>query len=837
MKTPKQIVVAHGMILGRALALLGVAWLGVGSIYAAPQQPSSPPSAGAPYRAVLNRYCVLCHNDKLKTAQLTLETIDVEHPASAAETWEKVVRKLRTGAMPPPRLPRPDAETYDAFTTYLETAIDREAMAKPNPGRPVIHRLNRAEYANALRDLLAVNVDGESLLPADDSGYGFDNVGAVLTVSPTLLERYLSAAHKVSRLAVGDRVVRPGIETYEVPKLLLQTDRMDERLPLGSRGGMAFTHNFPVDGEYLIKTRLLRDGNGTIRGVALPRKLDLRLDGARLNLFTVGGEQKGKVGNGFSPEYLGDAAQEEYERNGADAALEVRVPVKAGPHEIGVAFVLEQTSKPEGVFRPAVLGANAAIRGGRTTEPWIDTVAIHGPYGVTELGETPSRRRVFVCHPKDGPASESRKIAGSDSQKGEEDACARKILSTLAHRAFRRPVNEEEVQALLGFYRMGRKQGGFEQGIRMAIERMLVSVNFLFRVESDPPKVAPDTNYRISDLELASRLSFFLWSSIPDDQLLSLAENGKLKDQRVLDRQVRRMLSDPRSEALLNNFFGQWLQLRRVPGLTPDPVEYASFDESLRQAFQKETELFLKSMVREDHPVTDLLDANYTFLNERLARHYGVPNIYGSRFRRVMLSDGNRQGLLGQGSILTETSYATRTSVVLRGVWVLDNLLGTPPPAPPPGVPSLKERGEDGKILSVRQSMEEHRANPVCATCHARIDPIGFALENFDGIGRWRTTEGSANTPIDTSGVLPDGTKFQGPAELRKILLSKPEQFTTVITEKLLTYGLGRGVEYYDEPQVRRIVRESAPDSYRWSSLILGIVRSEPFQMRRSLQP
>ena len=800
----------------------------------APAQQTSRATLAAQYKTVLNRYCITCHNDKLRTGEFSLEKVDVQNPAADAEAWEKVIRKLRTRAMPPAKLPRPDAATYDALATYLETSIDRVAAIKQNPGRPVIHRLNRAEYVNAVRDVLGVGVD-ESLLPADDSGYGFDNVGAVLTVSPTLLERYLSAARKISRLAVGNRAVRAGVETYDAPKLLLQNDRMDERLPFGSRGGMVVTHNFPADGEYVIKIKLLRDGNGYIRGVALRRQVDLRLDDARLKLFTVGGEQKGKNGNGFSPEYLGDTKQEEYERVTADAGLEIRVAVKAGPHDIGVSFVSEQTSKPEGSYRPPVLGANAVIRGGKNSEPVIESVAINGPFNVTGLGETPSRRKIFVCDAAGGGRPTfAAKPTPDDVEAKNEEACARKILSSLARHAYRRPVADSDLKALLGFYEAGQKSGGFEEGIREAIERMLVSVNFLFRVESDPPHVAPGANYKISDLDLASRLSFFLWSSVPDNELLSVAEKGKLSELAVLEQQVGRMLRDHRSKAFVNNFFGQWLQLRELSQRTPDPVEYASFDENLRQAFEKETELFLESQLQEDHSLMDLLNANYTFVNERLARHYGIPNIYGSTFRRVAITDDNRRGLLGQGSILTLTSYATRTSVVLRGVWVLDNILGTPPPAPPPNVPSLKDRGEDGKILSVRQSMEEHRKNPVCATCHARIDPIGFALENFDGIGHWRTTEGSANNPIDTSGVLPDGTKFNGPAELRRILLSQPEEFATVFTEKLLTYALGRGVEYYDEPQVRKIVHNSASTNYRWSSLILEIVKSEPFEMRKS---
>jgi mono/diheme cytochrome c family protein len=809
------------MILGATLALAGIGWVGVGagSMHAAqPQSSPAAPSPGSQYSVVLNRYCVACHSEKLKTAGLVLEKADVANVPQGAEMWEKVIRKLRTGAMPPAGLPRPDSATSDAFAAYLETAIDRAAATKPNPGRPSVHRLNRAEYANAVRDVLKVDVDADSLLPPDDSGYGFDNIGAVLSVSPTLLERYLSAARKVSYLAVGDPAIRPVAEIYDVPKLLIQDDRMSEELPFGSRGGVAVRHNFPVDGEYVIKIRLQRNDGGTVRGVGLQRRVDARLDGTRLKLFTVGGEQKGPTDESYRPASAG--AQEDYEHT-ADAGLELRIPVKAGSHLFGVSFFLEKTAEPEGVFRPRLEGTQAAVRAGKTDEPAVDSVTILGPYNVKGLGETPSRQKIFVCHPV---------------RTEEEDACARKILSTLAYRAYRRPVTEEDLQALLKFYKAGRSEGNFEDGIRTALERMLVNLDFLFRAESDPVNVAQGTNYRVSDLELASRLSFFLWSSVPDDQLLDLAQHGKLKDPAVLAQQVRRMWSDPRAEAFQSNFFGQWLQLRHLPLLTPDPDEFPSFDENLRQAFRHETELFLESMLREDRPLMDLLDANYTFVNERLARHYGIPNVYGSSFRRVTLSDDNRRGLLGQGSILALTSYATRTSVVLRGVWVLDNILGTPPPAPPANVPALKDRGDDGKIVSIRQSMEEHRANPVCATCHARIDPIGFALENYDGIGKWRTTEGGAHTPIDTSAVLPDGTKINGPIELRKVLLKKPDLFATIVTEKLLTYALGRGVEYYDEPAVRKIVREAAPD-YRWSSLISAIVKSVPFQMRSTRDP
>ena len=775
----------------------------------APGQPSKEPSV-TESRAVIQRYCAGCHNSRTRTAGLALDDIDIQNPAAKAEAWEKVIRKLRTGAMPPAGVPRPTPAATNQLATYLETAIDRAAIAKP--GRPALHRLNRAEYANAIRDLFGVSIDAEALLPPDGAAYGFDNVGAALTVSPALLERYLAAARNVSRLAVGNPSARPAVEIYEVSKFLDQSDRMDEDLPLASRGGSTFYHYFPADGEYVIKVHLFRDygEGGYMRGADIRRRISILLDQANLKEFEVGGEQKGPAGS---------SAQEDYERRSADASLTTTVNVTAGRHQIGAAFALEQTSEPEGVFRPRVLGANPLLRMGKTSEPWVDNVSVDGPYRNGQFKGPLARNPLFTCNP--GGA--------------EQDSCASQVLSNLARHAYRRPATSSELSELMSFYKIGRKQGGFEDGIRLAIERLLVSVNFLFRVERDPSGITPNTNYRISDTELASRLSFFLWSSIPDDQLLALANQQQLSKPEILDAQVRRMLRDPKSQAFVENFFGQWLELRRVPDLTPDPLEYPSFDEDLRRSFRKETELFAASLFAENQPLVNILNADYTFLNERLAEHYGIPNVYGTNFRKVKIDDENRRGLLGQGSILTLTSYATRTSIVLRGVWVLDNILGNPPPPPPPNVPSLSDRSEDGRIKSVRQSMEEHRANPVCASCHARIDPIGFALENFDGIGTWRATEGPEHSPIDTSGVLPDGTKINGPAELRKVLASRPQEFATMVTEKLLTYALGRGVEPSDQPTVRRIVHTTAADDYRWWSIIREIVRSEQFQMRRSL--
>lgn len=821
----------------RVAGLCGIGFLGLGvfSLQTATSQQTQAaapaPSSPAEYRAVLAKYCFTCHNEKLKTAGLALDKMDLNDIPAGAETWEKVIAKLRGNAMPPPKMPHPGRAFQLSFATFLENTLDRAAFAKLNPGRPAIHRLNRVEYANAVHDILAVDIDGEALLPADDSGYGFDNIGDVLSVSPTLLERYLAAARTVSRLALGDSSLRPTEETYMVSKNLVQNERMSEDLPLRSRGGLAVRHYFSADGEYKIKLRMQRDGDpvngegGPIRGVALKRQLDLRVDKAPVKLFTVGGEHYGESGNEEGGG--GDPRQKEYESYGADANLEIQIAVKAGPHLVGAAFLQAEDPEPEGVFRGRSR-VELGRRGGKNAEPGVASITISGPYNAKSLGQTPSREKIFICRPAG---------TGNSPQVTNDEPCARKILSTLAHRAYRRPVTDVDLQHLLRFYKEGKAKSGFEGGVQLAIERMLVGPEFLFRYEQDPPNLAPGSSYQISSLDLASRLSFFLWSTVPDDQLLDLAERGKLKDPAVLEQQARRMLADPRSKAFTRNFFGQWFQLRLLADLAPDASELPEYDENLKVAFQEETELFLDSMVREDHPLMELLNAKYTFLNERLARHYQIPGVYGSTFRRVALDDSEdiRRGLLGQGSILSLTSYPNRTSVVLRGVWLLSNILATEPPPPPPNVPPLKDRGADGRIKSVRESMEEHRANPACASCHLRMDPLGFAMENFNAIGQWRTTEGPAKTPIDSSGMLPDGTKFNGPVELRNILLGQPDQFATAVTEKLLTYAMGRGVEYSDMPVVRKIKRVAGPD-YRWTSLILGVVKSEPFQMRRTRQ-
>ncbi len=750
------------------------------------QQTSGAAPAVSP-RAVLDRYCVTCHNERLLTGGLALDAANVDDVSEDPAVWEKVVRKLRIGLMPPSPRPRPDADTYASLVSYFETALDRAAAANPNPGRPAVHRLNRAEYTNAIRDLLALEVDGRSLLPADESGYGFDNSGDVLSISPGLLERYLLAAAKISRRAVGDPTLRPATAIYKTSPLLSQVGRVSEDLPFGSRGGIAVRHHFPLDAEYVVKIAL----RGRARG---PHQLAVRLDRARVRLF--------------------DLSERE--------PLEVRLPVKAGTRLVGVSFVeaLEQSLPVDGRPPPPPITSFAFTL--YPNAPAVESVGIVGPYDGQVPEDTPSRRAIFVCYP----------AATQDEQ-----PCAEEILATLTRRAYRRPVTDADIRLLLASYEHGRREGGgFEDGIRWAVEAMLVSPKFLFRIEHDPANVAPGTPYRISDLELASRLSFFLWSSIPDDDLVDLAAREELSDPAVLEQQVRRMLDDPRSSALVENFAGQWLYLRNLRSVAPDTTRFPEFDDNLRQALRRETELFFGSQLREDRSVHDLLRADYTFVNERLARHYGIPNVYGNHFRRVTYRDDRRAGLLGHGSILTVTSYPHRTSPVVRGKWLLENLLGAPPPPPPPIVPDLPEDEGGEKPATMRERMAQHRANPVCASCHANIDPLGFALENFDAVGRWRAHDGPADTPIDASGALPDGAAFDGPASFRDALLREPwgNEFVRTVTEKLLTYALGRGVEYYDAPVVRRIIREAAPGGYRWSSLILGIVESTPFQMRSS---
>jgi hypothetical protein len=759
-------------------------------------------------RALLDQYCVTCHNEKAKTAGLMLDKADVNHVGDGAEIWEKVIRKIHGRSMPPLGMPRPDQATLDNFASSLELSLDRAAISRPDPGRAGMHRLNRAEYQNAIRDLLALKVDVASLLPADDESNGFDNMADVLRVSPSLLEQYLSASRTVSSLAIGDRGLGPVAQVYQLPPTLAQAEHI-EGLPLGTRGGILIHQNFPLDGEYEFSVFLLRNIVGYMPGLEYPHQLEITVDGERVFLSHVGGEEDNKM----MDTNLGLAG------NTIDARLRVRVPLKAGPREIGVTFIARNHAESVEPLQPFTRNLDLQDMNGI---PLINRVQVTGPFAPTGAGDTPSRRRIFLCQ----PASES-----------EELPCARKIISTLARRAYRRPVNDADLEILLSFYQKGRNgagsgKGSFDAGIESALRLILTDPKFLYRVEQDPANATPGTINRISDLELASRLSFFLWSSIPDDELLSVAAQGKLKDPAVLQQQVKRMLADSKADALVTNFASEWLFVRNLQSVNPASEDFPNFDENLRQAFRTETEMFVGSVFREDRNVTDLLTANYTFVNERLAKHYGIPNIYGSQFRRVTVADEARRGLLGQGSILTVTSYPTRTSPVLRGKWILENIMGTPPPAPPPNVPALKENDEGGKVTTVRERLEEHRKNPACATCHKVMDPLGFSLDNFDAIGQWRAKE--AGLPIDASGQLADGTKVNGVVDLRQALLLHPERFVGTMTEKLMTYALGRGLEYYDMPVVRAITREAAKNDYRFSSIVMGIVKSTPFQMRHT---
>ena len=807
------------------LILIGVlVACGVPRIAAAqPPEPAATASE-ASVREALDRFCVRCHNDRLRTAELALDTHDLADVGADAETWERVIVKLRSRTMPPAGNPRPAEATYRAVASWLETEIDTVALARPDPGRgETFHRLNRAEYHAAVRDLLDVDVDVAELLPADDTyEHGFDNNGEVLSISPDLVARYLSAARRISRLAVGIPPVGPAVETYRVHPGLLQDDRQDDLLSFGSRGGIAVRHYFPVDGEYTIRIRLHRNFSDYILGFAAPQELDVRVDGERVTRFAVGDADA--VGRMAPLSFAGNIAGDpewEYYMNTGDSHLEVRFPAKAGQRTVGVSFV-RRASEPEGVLQPRNRGYGRFVDERYDDHAAVEQVAIGGPYTVEGPGDTPSRREIFVCRPAAGAAAD------------EEQNCAGRILGRLARRAYRRPVDSGDLDALLDFFRAGRPDGGFDDGIQFALERMLVDPEFLFRIERDPEDATPGTPYRLGDLELASRLSFFLWSSIPDDELLEAAVGGRLRDPAELERQTRRMLADARSKALVDNFASQWLRLRNLESQERESADYPEFDENLREAFRRETELFVESNLREDRSLLELLSANYTFVNERLARHYGIPGVYGDRFRRVTFDrDHPRGGLLGHGGLLMVTSYPNRTSPVVRGKWLLETILGAPPPEPPPNVPGLPDRGEGGEPASVRERLERHRANPACAGCHAPMDPLGFALENFDAIGLWRASS-EAGQPIDASATMPSGEAFEGPAGLRRVLLTRGEDFAATVTEKLLAYALGRGLEYTDRPAVRRILRDAAVDDYSWSSIVLGIVKSTPFQWRRS---
>jgi len=790
------------------VSMIWLVWLSCQFLHAAPppQQKTADPvaPAAASQRALLDKYCVACHSDKLRTSGLSLQSADLAKVPENAEVWEKVIRKLRANAMPPQGLPRPDQPATDALVKYLETSIDQQAQAHPDPGRSPLHRLNRTEYKNAVRDLLGLDVDVVALLPPDDESYGFDNIADVLRTSPALLERYLSASWKIGRLAVGDAAISPDTATYRVKPDLSQDGHL-EGLPLGTRGGISVQHTFPLDGEYEIRVRLWRPTTDIIRGIASKHQVEISIDGERVKLVSVGGKED---------------AEASYKAPGISAAdidqrLTVRVPVKAGPRTVVATFLTRSEAQEDDVLEPFIRTNLDPV--GYQGQPVVDRVSITGPFNGKTAENTPSRQRIFVCHPA-SPA--------------DEIPCAKKIFASLASRAYRRPANDTDVERMLTFYQRRRNKGGdFEGGIESAIQLILASPEFLYRFESDPDNMPAGGVRPLTDFELASRLSFFLWSAAPDDELLKVAGEKKLHDPRVLEQQVRRLLQDPKSVSLTDNFAGQWLFLRNLKSVNPDFESFPDFDDNLRQAMKHETELLFGSVVREDRPVLDLLNADYTFVNERLARHYGIKGIYGNDFQRVPITDENRRGLLGQASILTVTSYATRTSPVERGKWILTNLIGLPPNPPPPNVPALKEHADAGQVESLRQRMEAHRASPVCAGCHKVMDPIGFSLENFDAVGQWRDTDEGAK--IDPSGVMFTGDKVSGPASLRQALLKRPEVFVGVVTEKLMTYALGRGVEYYDMPAIRAVLQRAAKDDYRWSSLVMGIVESTPFQMKK----
>ena len=791
-------------------------------------------SVSASNRALLDQYCVICHNqavvnsvatinEGLQTTQLrnlglTLDTEDVSNLAANPEVWEKVIKKLRVGVMPPPNYPRPEKVRYDGFRTWLENELDSVAASRVNPGRTqAFHRLNQTEYRNSIRDLLDLDIDVSDLIPADaPDQYGFDNNAEVLALSPLSVERYVNAAHKVAELAVGASPRGASITTYDVPLNLIQDDRLSEDLPFGSRGGTAIEHLFPVDGEYRITVKLQTNYVDFVRGFDDAHEMELSLDGEYLQTYAFGGDAPGiPAPYSYAGNIRGSDDWEEFMMAFADQGFELELTVKAGPRIIGATFPREMW-EAEGVQQPRLFGYQLAVTELPDGNPGIGSIKIEGPLLVEGPGDTPSRQKIFSCQP-----------ASAD----EEPACARQILSSLARRAYRRAVTEGDVQGLMDFYNQGHDEGGFDTGIQFALERLLVSPDFLFRIEQDPLDAEPGSMYSITDTELASRLSFFLWSSLPDDELLDLVERGELRNPGVLEAQVKRMMSDSRSSGFIENFVGQWLYLRNLSGIYPDPASFPEFDENLREAFQRETELFIDDQIRSDRSLRELLSADYTYVNERLAEHYGIPKIYGSRYRKVTLTGAERGGLFGHGSLMMVTSYPNRTSPVLRGKFVLENLLGGPPPEPPPNVPAL-ETSSGGKQLTMREAMAMHRENPACRVCHAAMDPIGFSLENYDAVGKWRTE--FAGQAIDASGLLPDGNTFAGPDGLRGLLLERPDDFVGTITEKLMRFALGRSLEYYDMPEVRAIVRAAEEEDYRWSAVILGVIESTPFQKRRT---
>jgi mono/diheme cytochrome c family protein len=768
------------------------------------QQPVAKPASPADaHRQLINTYCIGCHSARAKVGNLVLEGLSLDKVADNAVIWEKVIRKLNGGQMPPQGMPRPQAAASQALTQYLAASLDKALATNTDPGRAPIHRLNRTEYANAIRDLLAVEIDPAEYLPPDDESDGFDNIADALRVSPTLLDQYLVASRKISALAVGDMEIVPISRFVQVPPDLSQEDHI-EGLPLGTRGGVLIQHNFPLDADYDFSVFLIQNIVGYVTGLEYAHELEISIDGERVFLAPVGGEDD----NRMSDENLGVA------KDTLDARLKSRIPVKAGRHSVAVAFLRRNSAPTDEPLQSFTRDHDLQNMNGL---PLVDHVQITGPFKPMGPGDTPSRNRIFTCQPKSPTA---------------EAACAKQILSTLSKRAYRRPVSDTDLASLMNLYEAGRKDASFEKGVQNSLRLVLANPKFLFRSEPDPKSAAPGSVRRLTDLELASRLSFFLWSSLPDEELINLAAQGKLKNAQVLDQQVKRMMADPRADAMVSNFAGQWLLLRNLNGQPRDPNVFPNYDANLRDAFRKETELLFQAVMREDRNVLELLTADYTFVNQRLAQHYGIQGVYGSNFRRVKIADPNRRGILGQGSFLTVTSESNRTSPVKRGKYILETILGTPPPAPPPNVPALKENDESGRnATTLRARLALHREAATCSTCHSVMDPLGLALENFDAVGRYRTKE--LGGPIDTAGQLADGTKVSGPTELRDALMKRPDQFVGTMTEKMLTYALGRAVEPHDMPVVRDITRQAARQNYKFSAVVLGIVKSTPFQMKK----
>jgi hypothetical protein len=809
----------------KILAAAAVAWA-MGAALLAQSSPvpasrtatAAVPTSNADQRAWLDKYCVGCHNTRNPQPgndPVNLETASVDNLLAHAGTWERVLRKLSVRAMPPQGMPRPGEAEYATFTTWLSSSLDRAWAGRNTPGRYVVHRLNRAEYRNAIRDLLAIDVDVSALLPNDGGDFGFDNIATALRTSPLLLDGYLTAAQRISTLAIGDASAPTGTVEYSINRDFSQNAHIDG-LPLGTRGGRVVRHVFPADGEYKLFGRLVRgieEGYAGVESNDLPHTFIITVDGAEVHSAEIGGLEDHKA-----------QAKDMNEARGVlDARMTARVTVTAGPHDIGFTFK-ERPGQPQDVWQPAARDSQEIhFIGGL---PKLKTVGVEGPYNVTGVSATPSRQRIFICTPATGATDAA------------QTACAQRVLSTLAKRAYRRPVTAADLEAPMLFYSDARKaRGTFDAGIRAGLARILASPNFLYRIERDAPGVKAGGAHPISDVELASRLSFFLWSSIPDARLLDLAIAGGLRKPGVLAGEVRRMIADKRADALVNNFVGQWLQLRNLEAkVRPDILTFPDFDDNIREAFRRETELLFSYIVRENRSALELMNADYTFVNERLARHYGIPGVYGSRFRKVPVTDPNRRGLLGHGSILSMTSVATRTSPVFRGKFVLTTFLNTPPPPPLPNVPALEDSAKSAsKPKTVREQLDVHRGSPACAGCHRVIDPVGFALENFDAVGQWRTRDADGS-PLDTGGVLADGSKVDGPVALRNVILSRPEAFATTLTERIMTYALGRGVEPADMAVIRRIVKNSAQRNYALQSIINGIVESAPFQMRTRLE-